>query len=155
MKLPQIVCREKPGPMGGSREANGLSRETKYPHTKGDWPSGGPYPRPSGGPRRRPSSGPQQRPSSGPGARGRWPRAGVRPAARRGAVRCGAVRRGAVRRACAEAPVVPASVYYHNSRATSKFLACPSLRRLWLFSGLLCLCRSPAIACSRPRLLQA
>ena len=167
MKLPQIVCREKPGPMGGSREANGLSRETKYPHTKGDWPSGGPYPRPSGGPRRRPPAAApaaaQQRPPAaaqqraggpGPVAQGRG---AARGAARRGAVRCGAVRRGAVRRACAEAPVVPASVYYHNSRATSKFLACPSLRRLWLFSGLLCLWRSPlaAIACSRPRLLPA
>ena len=121
MKLPQIVCREKPGPMGGSREANGLSRETKYPHTKGDWPSGGPYPRPSGGPRRRPPAAAQQRPPAaaqqraggpGPVAQGRG---AARGAARRGAVRCGAVRRGAVRRACAEAPVVPASVYYHTA----------------------------------------
>ena len=101
MKLPQIVSREEPGPMGGSREANGASRETKYPHTKGDWPSGGPYPRPSGGPRRRPPAAAQQRPPAaaqqraggpGPVAQGRG---AARGAARRGAVRCGAVRCGA------------------------------------------------------------
>ena len=101
MKKHRSFAVKNPGPWGAHVKQTGFHVKRNIPTRKGIGPAAartpGPAAAPGGGPRRRPSNGPQQRPSSGPGARGRWPRAGVRPAARRGAVRCGAVRCGAVR----------------------------------------------------------